>query len=149
MQLIAFITERVLIERILGHLGEPGRAPRMAPISGRPGDGNMTRQDDRWAGRSRDPDPPVDVMPDYENRNQEIYQDLVWQARTLQMQTDFKAASMLSLACTVALAPGRYLQVPPRDGEVHGEGHRAPNLRGRGLRGVPAGHLTARARGVH
>ena len=74
MQLIAFITERAVIVRILDHLGEPSRAPRMAPIRGPPGDGNMTRQEDLWTGRSRHPDPPVDVMPDYENQNQ----DLVW-----------------------------------------------------------------------
>lgn len=74
MQLIGFITERAVIVRILDHLGEPSRAPRMAPIRGPPGDGNMTRQKDLWTGRSRHPDPPVDVMPDYENQNQA----LVW-----------------------------------------------------------------------
>lgn len=78
MQLIALITERAVIARILDHLGEPSRAPRMAPIRGPPGDGNMTRQEDFWTGRSRQPDPPVDppfdVMPDYEDQNQ----DLVW-----------------------------------------------------------------------
>ena len=74
MQLIAFITERAVIVRILDHLGEPSRAPRMAPIRGPPGDGTMSRQEDLWTGRSRHPDPPVDVMPDYENQNQ----DLVW-----------------------------------------------------------------------
>jgi hypothetical protein len=72
MQLIAFITERAVIVRILDGLGEPSRAPRMAPIRGPPGDGNMTRQDELWTGRSRHPDAAVDAMPDYEN------QDLVW-----------------------------------------------------------------------
>ena len=74
MQLIAFITERSVIVRILDHLGVPSRAPRMAPIRGPPGDGNTTRQEDLWTGRLRHPDPPADVMPDYENQNQ----DLVW-----------------------------------------------------------------------
>ncbi len=74
MQLIGFITERAVIVRILDHLGEPNRAPRMAPIRGPPDDGNMTRQEDLWTGRSRHPDPLTDVMPDYENQNQ----DLVW-----------------------------------------------------------------------
>lgn len=74
MQIIAFITERAVIVRILDHLGEPSRAPLMAPIRGPPGDGNMTRQEDLWTGGLRHPDPPVDVMPDYENQNQ----DLVW-----------------------------------------------------------------------
>ena len=44
----------------------------MAPIRGPPGDGNMTRQEDLWTGRSRHPDPPADVMPDYENQSQEM-----------------------------------------------------------------------------
>ncbi len=74
IQLIAFITERAVIVRILDHLGEPSRAPRMAPIRGPPGDGNMTRREDPWTAASRQPNPPVDVMPDYENQNQ----DLVW-----------------------------------------------------------------------
>lgn len=74
MELIAFITEHAVIVRILDHLGEPSRAPRMVPIRGPPGDGNMARQEDRWTGRSRHPDPPTDVMPDHENQNQ----DLVW-----------------------------------------------------------------------
>ena len=74
MQLIGFITERAVIVRILDHLGEPGRAPRMAPIRGPPGYGATTRQQDLRTARSRHPDPPVDVMPDYENQNQ----DLVW-----------------------------------------------------------------------
>lgn len=73
MQLIAFITERAVIVRILDHLGEPSRPPRMAPIRGPPG-GGMTRQEDLRIGRSRHPDPPVDVMPDYENQDQ----DQVW-----------------------------------------------------------------------
>ena len=38
MQLVACITERRVIVRILDHLGEPTRAPRMAPIRGPPGD---------------------------------------------------------------------------------------------------------------
>jgi hypothetical protein len=74
MQLIAFITARAVIVRILDHLGELERAPRMAPIRGPPGDGNMTRQEDLWTSRSRHPDQPGDVMPDYENQNQ----DLAW-----------------------------------------------------------------------
>jgi len=74
MQLIAFITERAVIVRILDHLGEPNRAPRMAPIRGPPGDGAMQQRGDFTAGRSHHTDPPVDVMPDYENQNQE----LVW-----------------------------------------------------------------------
>jgi hypothetical protein len=74
MQIIAFITERAVIVRILDHIGEPSRAPLMAPIRGPPGDGSMTRQEALRTGRSRHPDPPVDVMPEYENQNQ----DLVW-----------------------------------------------------------------------
>jgi hypothetical protein len=74
MQLIAFITGRAVVVRILGRLGDPSRAPRMAPIRGPPGDSNMTRHDDLSTGRSRHPDPPVDVMPDYENQKQA----LVW-----------------------------------------------------------------------
>ena len=74
MQLFAFITERAVIVRILDHLGEPSRAPRMAPIRGPPDDGAMTQRDDCCTHRSRQPDPPVDVMPDYENQNQ----GLVW-----------------------------------------------------------------------
>lgn len=73
MQLIAFITERAVIVRILDHLGEPSRAPRMAPIRGPP-HGSMPQRDDPDTRRSRQPDPPTDVMPDYENQNQ----DLVW-----------------------------------------------------------------------
>lgn len=72
-QLIAFITGCAVSVRILDHLGVPSCPPRMAPIR-RPPDDNTTRQQDRRTGRSRHPDPPVDVMPDYENRNQ----DLVW-----------------------------------------------------------------------
>jgi len=64
MQLIALITERTVIVRILEHIGEPSRAPRMAPIRGPPGDGAMQERDDRWTRRSHHPDPPVDVMPD-------------------------------------------------------------------------------------
>ena len=71
MQLIALITERAVILRILDHIGAPGRAPRMAPIRGQPGDGNMTQRDDRSSRRSLDLDPPVDVMPAYENQKQE------------------------------------------------------------------------------
>lgn len=59
----------------------------------------MAQRDDRCNRRSRQPDPPVDVMPDYENQN------LVWLARTLPTRTDFKAASMLSLARKMALGP--------------------------------------------
>jgi hypothetical protein len=46
----------------------------MAPIRGAPGYGAMTQRDDRCNGRSRQPDPPVDVMPASENQNQ----DLIW-----------------------------------------------------------------------
>ena len=74
MRLIAFITERRLIVRILDHLGEPSRAPRMAPIRGPPSIDAMQQRDDRGNRRSLNLDPPVDVMPDYENQNQ----DLVW-----------------------------------------------------------------------
>jgi hypothetical protein len=101
-----FITERAVIVRILDHLGEPGRAPRMAPIRGPPDDGNMTRQDDLWTGRSRHPDRPVDVMPDYEKQNQ----DLDRQAQTLRTRTDFKAASMTASVHEMARAPGRHPQ---------------------------------------
>ena len=73
MQLIAFITERAVIVRILDHLGQPSRAPRMALIRGSP-HGAMQPRDDPDTRRSCHPDPPVDVMPDYENQNQ----DLVW-----------------------------------------------------------------------
>ena len=68
--------ERAVIARILDHIGVPSRAPRMAPIRGLPSDGNMTQRDDRSSRRSLDLDPPVDVMPDYENQNQN--QELVW-----------------------------------------------------------------------
>ena len=44
----------------------------MAPIRGPPGDGNMTRQEDPWTGRSNHLDPPTDVMPDCENQNQDL-----------------------------------------------------------------------------
>jgi len=74
VQLIAFITERAVNVRILEHLGEPSRAPRIAPIRGPPGDGAMQQRDDLWTRRSQHSDPPVDVMPDYENQNQ----DMVW-----------------------------------------------------------------------
>jgi hypothetical protein len=73
MQLIGFITARAVIVRILDHLGEPSRAPRMAPIRGPP-HGAMQQRDDLDTRRSRHLDPPVDLMPDYENQNQ----DLVW-----------------------------------------------------------------------
>jgi hypothetical protein len=59
----------------------------MAPIRGPPGDGNMTM------GRPLDrqiapPHPPVGVMPDHDNQNQ----DPAWQARNPPTRTDFKAA---------------------------------------------------------
>jgi len=60
--------------RILEHLGEPSRAPRAASIRGPPGVDAMQQRDDLWTRRSHHPDPPVHVMPDYENQNQ----DLVW-----------------------------------------------------------------------
>ena len=72
MRLIAYITEGAVIVRILDHLGGPSRAPRIAPIRGPPSDGNMTRQEDIWTGRSRQPDPPTDVMPEYENQSQDL-----------------------------------------------------------------------------
>jgi hypothetical protein len=67
MQLIAFITARAVIVRILDHLGELERAPRMAPIPGPPR-GAMQQRDDL--------DPPVDLMSNYQNQNQN--QNLVW-----------------------------------------------------------------------
>lgn len=73
-RLIAFITEGAVIVRILDHLGEPSRAPRMAPIRGPPGASALQQRADHDARRSLNLDPPVDVMPDYENQNQ----DLVW-----------------------------------------------------------------------
>ncbi|MCC6559697.1 MAG: hypothetical protein IT372_42820 [Polyangiaceae bacterium] len=76
MHIIAFISERAVIVRILDHLGEPSSTPSMAPIRGPPGDGEMMQREDHWTGRARYPDPPVDVKPDYENQNQ----DLAWQA---------------------------------------------------------------------
>lgn len=74
MQFIAFITERAVIARILDHIGAPSRAPRMGPIRGLPGDGNLTQRDGRSSRRSLNLEPPVDVMSDYENQNHE----LVW-----------------------------------------------------------------------
>ena len=74
MQLIAFITERTVIVRMLDHIGEISRAPRMAPIRGPPSVGAMQQRDDRGTRRSVHLDPSVEVMPDYENQNQ----DLVW-----------------------------------------------------------------------
>ena len=74
VRLIAFITERAVIVRILDHLGElKSRAPRMAPIRG-PAHGEMQQRDDLDTRRSRQLDPPVDVMPDNRNQNQ----DLLW-----------------------------------------------------------------------
>jgi len=46
----------------------------MASIRGPPCDGAMQQWDGRDTRRSLNLDPPVDVMPDYENQNQ----DLVW-----------------------------------------------------------------------
>ena len=74
MRRVAFITERPVIVRMLDHIGEPSRAPRMAPIRGPPGDVDMTERDDFCTRRSLNLDPPVDVMPDYENQSQ----DMVW-----------------------------------------------------------------------
>jgi hypothetical protein len=74
MVLFAFITERPVIVRVLEHIGEPGRAPRMAPIRGPPGNVEMQQQDGVASRRSVNLDPPVDVMPDYESQNQ----DVVW-----------------------------------------------------------------------
>lgn len=74
MQLIAFITERRVIVRILDHIGELKRAPRMAPIRGPPSVDAMQQRDDLCTRRSLNVDPPVDVMPDYENQSQ----DTVW-----------------------------------------------------------------------
>ena len=64
MRLIAFITERSVIVRILEHLGDPIRAPRMAPIRGPPSIDALQQRDDRGTRRSLNPDPAVDVMPD-------------------------------------------------------------------------------------
>jgi hypothetical protein len=125
-----FITERAVIVRILDHLGEPGRAPRMAPIRGPPDDGNMTRQDDLWTGRSRHPDRPVDVMPDYEKQNQ----DLVRQAQTLRTRTDFKAASMTASVHEMARAPGRHPQAGLARVQSAPRGSSAPEHRSRGRR---------------
>ena len=73
MQLIAFIAERVVIARILKHIGEPSRAPRMAPIRGPPDTDAMQQRDDLWTRRSHHPDAPVDAMPDYENQSQDLF----------------------------------------------------------------------------
>ena len=75
MQRNAFITERAVIVRIPEHIGEPSRAPRMAPIRGPPSDDAMQLRDELWTRRSHHPDPPdapVDGMPDYENQSQEM-----------------------------------------------------------------------------
>ena len=73
-QLIAFITEPAVIVRILEHLGEPARPPRMAPIRGPPCVDALQQRNGRDTRRSLNPDQPDDVMPDCENQNQ----DLVW-----------------------------------------------------------------------
>ena len=36
MKIIAFITEAVVIQEILGHLGEPTSLPRLLPVRGPP-----------------------------------------------------------------------------------------------------------------
>ena len=74
IQLIAFITGRSVIVRILEHIGEPSGAPRMATIRGPPSVDAMQQRDDLWTRRSLNPDPRVDVMPDCENQSQ----DLLW-----------------------------------------------------------------------
>jgi len=51
----------------------PWQFSTTAPIRGPP-QGAMQQRDDLDTRRSRHLDPPVDVMPDYENQNQ----DLVW-----------------------------------------------------------------------
>jgi hypothetical protein len=61
MRIIAFITEGPVIREILGHLGEPTSAPRLAPARGPP----------LWealvAGRAeRETDPQAQPAPDYE-----------------------------------------------------------------------------------
>jgi hypothetical protein len=110
-QLIAFITERAVIVHILDHLGELERAPRMATIGGIHGDGNLTRQQDLWTGRSRYPDLPVDVMPDFENQNQ----DLVRQTRTPDALL-FEHASMRAPACETSQALGDIWVEPTHGG---------------------------------
>ena len=72
MLLIAFIALRPVIVRILDHIGEPSRAPRMAPIRGPPGMRAVQQRDDLSARGPLHLDPPVDVMPDYENQNQDV-----------------------------------------------------------------------------
>jgi len=139
MQLIAFITECAVIVRILDHLSEPRRAPRMAPIRGSPSDGNMTRQEDFWAGRSRQPDPPVVVMPDYENHNH----DLVCKPKSYGREPSSKPRQWRR---SLAKRPKRRVvtcRMTPRDGEGNAEGRRAPERRGRGQRGMRAGRLIA------
>ncbi len=64
MQWIAFITERAVIVRVLDHIGEPSRAPRITPIRGPLGRREVTQRDDLGTRRPRHHDPPVDVMPD-------------------------------------------------------------------------------------
>lgn len=66
MQLIAFFTERTVIVRILDHIGEASRAPRVAPIRGPPSVDVMQQRDDRGARRFLNLDASVDVMPDDE-----------------------------------------------------------------------------------
>ena len=72
MRLIAFITERAVIVRILDYLGEPSSTPRMAPIRGTLGVDAMQQRDDLWTRRSQHPDPLVDVVPDHENQSQDL-----------------------------------------------------------------------------
>ena len=60
------------IVRILDHLGEPSRAPRMAPIRSPPCAGEWWDGDDIGDCRSLAFDPPVDVMPDDENQRQDV-----------------------------------------------------------------------------
>jgi hypothetical protein len=75
MRLIAVITERAVIVRILDHLGEPGRVPRMAPIRGPPDGEVMQPRDDLWTSSAdHRGGPVVEVMPVDANH----YQDLVW-----------------------------------------------------------------------
>ena len=69
---IAFIVERAAIVRLLDHLGEPSRMPRRAPIRGPPCAGEWGDGNDIGDCTSLVLDPPVDVMPDYENQRQDV-----------------------------------------------------------------------------
>lgn len=63
-QLIAFIAQRTVIARIFDHIGEPSRAPHMAPIRSPSEADAMQQRENLWTLRSQHPDPPADLMPD-------------------------------------------------------------------------------------